>query len=174
MPEKKTVNGQNTLTTAVFVDELPAWSVAVTTIVFGPRTELRFIPFVAGEPLTVAEQVFRPEPTSEQANWSLVLSWKVTVAPSPGVSAIAGGAASIGTGTLTASGSDVIDSMWIALPEIVTGDVVLSPPFTLISASSGAARVAVTGPTTQPFEPVGPESVHEMPPTGDAGAGGAR
>src|SRR3954470_19217139 len=137
-------------------------------------TELRFIPFVAGEPLTVAEQVLRPEPTYEHANWSFVLSWKVTVAALPGVTAIAGGVASIGTGTFTASGSEVIDSMWIALPEMVAGDGVFSPPSTLISASSGAVTVAVTGPTNQPFEPIGPESVHEMPPTGEAGAGGAR
>src|SRR4051794_4090359 len=123
-------------------------------------TELRFIPFVAGEPLTVAEQVLRPEPTSEHANWSLVLSWKVTVAPPAGVTAIAGGVASIGTGTFTASASELIDSMWIALPEIVAGDVVSSPPSTLISAPSGAVTVAVTGPTNQPFEPIGPDSVH--------------
>src|SRR4051812_1362887 len=98
----------------------------------------------------------------------------MTVAPSPGAIAIAGGVASIGTGTLTASGSEVIESMWMALPEMVTGDVVSSPPSTLISASSGAVTVAVTGPMNQPFDPVRPDSVHEMPPTGEAGAGGAR
>src|SRR4051812_36723745 len=79
----KPPKGQNTSTVSVFVFVLPAWSDAETTMFFGPIVALRFMPLLAGAPFTVAEQLFRPEPTSAQEKCSSVPSSNVTGTVSP-------------------------------------------------------------------------------------------